>query len=85
MKSLLFLLSVTAALAGEPALFDRPVDNLRLENAPLPAALRSLARACQTNILLDPEVTGEVTTEINHGTLRSALTALTEPGGYYFE
>lgn len=85
MKFLLFLLSVTLVLASEPALFDRPVDNLRLEKTPLPAALRSLARACQTNILLDLEVTGEVTVEVNHGTLRSALTALTEPGGYYFE
>ena len=85
MKFLLFLLSVTLVLAGEPALFDRPVDNLRLEKAPLPAALRSLARACQANILLDLEVTGEVTAEVNHGTLRSALMALTEPGGYYFE
>jgi MSHA biogenesis protein MshL len=85
MKFILFLLSATVALAVEPALFDRPVDNLRLEKAPLPAALRSLARACQANILLDPEVTGEVTAEVNHGTLRSALTALTEPGGYYFE
>jgi MSHA biogenesis protein MshL len=85
MKSLLFLLSATAVLAAEPALLDRPVENLRLEKAPLPAALRSLARACQANILLDPEVTGDVTAEISHGTLRSALTALTEPGGYYYE
>lgn len=85
MKSFLFFLSAIAVLAAEPALFDRPVQNLRLEMAPLPAALRSLARACQTNILIDPEVTGEVTVEINRGTLRSALTALTEPGGYYFE
>lgn len=85
MKSFLFFLSAIAVLAAEPALFDRPVQNLRLEKAPLPAALRSLARACQTNILIDPEVTGEVTVEVNHGTLRSALTALTEPGGYYYE
>jgi MSHA biogenesis protein MshL len=86
MKFLLFLLTVTAvAAAPSPGLLDRPVENLRLENAPLPTALRSLARAAQTNILIDPDVTGEITTEINHGTLRSALTALTEPGGYYFE
>lgn len=85
MKFICFLLSATVALATEPALLDRPVDNLRLEKTPLPAALRSLARACQANILLDPDVTGEVTVEVNHGTLRSALIALTEPGGYYFE
>lgn len=85
MKFLLILLSATVVFAGEPVLLDRPVDNLRLEKAPLPAALRSLGRACQVNILLDLEVTGEVTAEVNHGTLRSTLTALTEPGGYYFE
>jgi len=85
MKILLILLTATMVFASEPALLDRPVDNLRLEKAPLPAALRSLARACQVNILLDPEVAGEVTAEVNHGTLRSTLTALTEPGGYYYE
>lgn len=86
MKSLLFLfVTATVLAAAQPALLDRPVTNLRLETAPLPVALRSLARACQTNILLDPEVSGEVTVEIENGTLRSALTALTEPGGYSFE
>ncbi len=86
MKFLLFLLSGTAAFAAvQPGLLDRPVTNLRLEQAPLPAALRSLARACQTNIVIDPEVKGEVTVEIAHGTLRSALAALTQPGGYSFE
>lgn len=85
MKSVLLFLSATIALAAEPALLDRPVENLRLEKAPLPAALRSLARACQANILIDSEVTGEVTVEITQGTLRSALAALTEPGGFYYE
>jgi MSHA biogenesis protein MshL len=86
MRTLLFLLSAVAAFAATPpALLERPVSNLRLEGAPLPAALRSLARACETNILLDPEVRGEVTVEIAQGTLRTALTALTEPGGYSFE
>lgn len=85
MKLLLFLLIATVAFAAEPALLDRPVENLRLEKTPLSAALRSLARASRTNIVLDPEVTGDVTAEVNHGTLRSALAALTEPGGYSFE
>ncbi len=86
MKSLLFFLTATVAFAAaQPALLERPVTNLRLEQASLPAALRSLARACQTNILIDPEVKGEVTVDIANGTLRSALAALTEPGGYSFE
>lgn len=86
MKLLLFLLTASAmSAATAPALLDRPVQNLRLENAPLPAALRSLARAAQTNMLIDPDVVGDVTAEVSGGTLRTALTALTEPSGYYFE
>ncbi len=89
---LLLLLLAVSALAGPtvlstpaPSILDRPVENLRLEKAPLPAALRALGRACQTNVVIDPDVIGEVTVEVSHGTLRSALTALTSPGGYYYE
>ena len=92
MKPLLFLVFVSSAIAGTtvspvptPALLDRPVENLRLEKAPLPAALRALGRACQTNLLIDSDVAGEVTVDLSHGTLRSALTALTSPGGYCYE
>lgn len=85
MKFLLCYFSALAVLVAAPERLDRPVANLRLEKTDLPAALRSLARATQTNILIDPDVTGEVTAEVDHGTLRSALTALTEPIGYYFE
>jgi MSHA type pilus biogenesis protein MshL len=84
MKSLLFLLTA-AALAAEPSVLDRPVGYLRLEKAPLDAALRTVARGCQTNVLIDPDITGEVTVDFNQGTLRSALTALTAPAGYDFE
>jgi len=84
MKSLLFLLTA-AALAAEPSVLDRPVGHLRLEKAPLDAALRTVARGCQTNVLIDPDITGEVTVDFNQGTLRSALTALTAPAGYDFE
>ena len=75
----------TVSSGPAPSLLDRPVENLRLEKAPLPAALRALARSCQTNVVTDPDVTGEVTIEVSHGTLRSALTALTAPGGYCYE
>ena len=56
MKSLLFLLTA-AALAAEPSVLDRPVGYLRLEKAPLDAALRTVARGCQTNVLIDPDIT----------------------------
>lgn len=86
MKRLLCFLSVVAAVgAAEPSVLDRPVAGLRLENASLPAALRTLARANGVNLLVDPAVTGEVSAEIGSGTLRSALTALLEPKGYHIE
>lgn len=81
-----FLLLLTATVLGaSPDLLDQPVGQLRLEKAPLEAALRTLARTCQFNLLLDADVTGEVTVDFNEGTLRSALAALTRPGGFDFE
>ncbi len=80
---LLFAL-VSAAFADVPPL-DRPVEQLRLEKAPLPAALRAVGRACSTTIIVEPDVTGETTVELAHTTLRTALTALTEPNGIYYE
>ncbi len=81
----LFLLLVSLARAASPALWERPVENLRFEKAPLPAALRTLARVCETTIVVDPEVAGDVTVEIPRGTLRSALGILLSPGGYHYE
>lgn len=83
MKRLLFFLPVVA-LAAEPSLLDRPVENLRFEQAPLPAALRALARACDTSVRLDADVGGEITMELNRGSLRVALAAMLEPGGFSF-
>jgi MSHA type pilus biogenesis protein MshL len=77
--------SFALAKDGDPPPLDRPVERLQLDKAPLPAALRALARSCQTTILAEPDVTAEVTVELHHATLRSALTALTDPYGYYFE
>jgi MSHA biogenesis protein MshL len=79
------LLSAALLRAAEPSELDRPVENLRLENAPLPAALRTLARATGVTIHIEPDVTGDVTVEISRGTLRSALVALTRPNGFHFE
>ncbi len=77
--------TLLAAGGSEPALLDRPVERLQLDKAPLPVALRALARTCGTAILAEPDVTGEVTVELQHVTLRSALAALVEANGYYYE
>jgi len=79
------LFSVVLLHAAEPGDLDRPVENLRLENVPLPAALRTLARATGVTFYVEPDVTGDVTVDIGRGTLRSALVALTRPQGYHFE
>jgi len=84
MKFLLFLFSVCAALAIESPL-DRPVPPLRFDNATLPASLRVLARATETPIAAEPDLTGKVAVELPAGTLRSALTSVTAPLGFYFE
>jgi MSHA type pilus biogenesis protein MshL len=76
---------IASANNGDQPVLDRLVERLQLEKAPLPAALRALARSCQTTILAEPDVTGEVTVELHHATLRTALAALTEPYGYHFE
>lgn len=81
-----FLLVATLRLHGaEPSVLGRPVDHLRFEKTSLPVALRTVARACEANIFVEPDVTGEVTTEISRGTLRTALIALATPGGFLFE
>lgn len=79
------ILTVALLHGAEPTILDHPVENLRLEKAPLPAALRTLARACGTTIVVDPDVSAEVTVEIRRGTLRSALAALTAPHGFHYE
>jgi len=79
------LLTLTIAFAAETSPLDQPIQQLRFEKTPLPAALRTLARSYRTTILVDPDVTGEITLELPAASLRSALIALTAPGGYHFE
>lgn len=86
MKTLFCLPLIAVALLGnEPAVLDRPVASLRLEQTPLPAALRALGRACDTTILADPDVTGEITLDFRGGTLHEALAALTAPLALHYE
>ena len=48
-------------------------------------ALRSLARVADASIVIDPDVVGEVTVEMNRTTVGDALRALVEPAGFHFE
>jgi len=86
MKALLCLaLTLAPAFAAEPSPLDQPVGPLRFEKAPLPAALRALGRTAKVAIHAEPEITSEVTADFSGGTLRTALTALVEPIGLFFE
>jgi len=82
---LCFVLLFAFAVAGEPPALEQPVGPLRFEKTPLPSALRALARTGKTTIHLEPDIAGEVTVDFSGGTVRSALTALVEPVGLYFE
>jgi MSHA biogenesis protein MshL len=82
---LCFVLFFAFAAAGEPPALEQPVGPLRFEKTPLPSALRALARTGKTTIHLEPGFAGEVTVDFSGGTVRSALTALVEPVGLYFE
>jgi MSHA biogenesis protein MshL len=85
MKTILgWFLFVAVGYAAQAPL-DRTVRNLRFEAAPLPAALRTLARVADLTVVIEPEVTGEVTQEIAEGSVRTALEVLLEPRGYHFE
>jgi len=64
---------------------ERPVPALRFDNAPLAAALRTVAHAAQTPLLLEPDMPGTVTDDLPPGTLAGALTALTATAGYHIE
>jgi MSHA biogenesis protein MshL len=86
MKTLLGLAFVSAlALGAEPSPLDQTVGPLRFEKAPLPAALRALGRAAGTTIHTEPELAPELTVDFSGGTLRAALTLLTETSGLFFE
>ncbi|MBS0661671.1 MAG: secretin N-terminal domain-containing protein [Verrucomicrobia bacterium] len=82
-KLLSFLLAGPVLVAGSP--LDRAVPALRLEQAPLPAALRILGRAGQVPIVPDPELAAKVTVDLPPASLREALVAVTAPLGLYFE
>jgi len=82
----LFLLSVLIISAAQAEVdLDQSLNRLRFEDADLPTVLQTIGRATDTTILFGPEVAGKVTLEINAGTLRQVLDAITFPLGYFFE
>ena len=80
----IILLSVVSTIRAEVDL-DQSLGRLRFEGADLPVVLQTLGRATDTTILYGPEIEGKVTLEINAGTLRQALDAVTFPLGFFFE
>jgi MSHA biogenesis protein MshL len=84
MKSLFFLLPL-GVLAADPLPLDQPVGLLRFEKTPVTAAIRAVGRTGQLTLLIDPDISGEITVDFPGGTLRHALSVLTEAGGLYFE
>jgi MSHA type pilus biogenesis protein MshL len=73
------------AVAAEPPPLDLPVGPLRFEKAQLPSALRALARTGGITIHVESDIAGEVTVDFSGGSVHSALAALVEPAGLYFE
>ncbi len=83
MRLILFLFLAVAAVAAESPL-DRPVPAFRFDHAPLPVVLRTLGRAAGTSVLVEPDLTGNVTIDLPSGDLRRALDAVLTPLGYHY-
>jgi type II secretory pathway component GspD/PulD (secretin) len=83
---LLFFVStvVGAAMSVSEAL-TQPIPFLSLDNEPIQGALQSLGRAHGLSIVADPDVTGDVSVEMNNTTVRGVLDALLRSNGYFYE
>ena len=92
---LLFALVATAASAqpqsasdsspAATALAQRLTKPYRAGGENIRTVLTSLARSYKFTVVIAPDVKGEVQLEINDGTVRDVLNALTEPNGYFYE
>ncbi len=85
MQRLTLILLAVLGCSAPATTLDRPVANLRLEKVPLASALHLLGRATGTSLLVDPDVVGEATVDIQNGTLRSALATMLSPAGFSYE
>ena len=61
------------------------VPYIRYEERSIQNAFYSLGRTFNRSIVVEPDIEGEITIELNNTTLRGALFALTEPNNLYFE
>jgi MSHA type pilus biogenesis protein MshL len=84
MRCVIFLLSAIA-LPAQDAWLQRPIVRLQFEQTALPSALRSLGRACNVPVIVEPDIKGDVTADLNGTTLGAALATIVEPAGYHFE
>ena len=74
-----------ATLTAAAALNQRLAKPYRVGGESIRTVLTSLARSYKFTVVVAPEVKGEVQLEINDGTVRDVLNALTEPNGYFYE
>jgi len=75
----------TAALTAAAALDQRLAKPYRVGGESIRTVLASLARSYKFTVVVAPEVKGDVQLEINDGSVRDVLNALTEPNGYFYE
>jgi MSHA type pilus biogenesis protein MshL len=64
---------------------EKPVHLYRVTKLPIEAAFESVSRSYGVTVVFDPGLKGEVTLELQDGTVRDLLDALTQSQGYYWE
>jgi type II secretory pathway component GspD/PulD (secretin) len=92
---ILFALAASAASAqpqsasdsspATTALAQRLAKPYRAGGENIRTVLTSLARSYKFTVVIAPDVKGDVQLEINDGTVRDVLNALTEPNGFFYE
>ncbi|MBA3656306.1 MAG: hypothetical protein H0W69_03025, partial [Gemmatimonadaceae bacterium] len=78
-------LSVLAGTQISDGVASRRIDKLDAVNQDIQLVLRGLAANYGMNLVIEPEVTGVVTTTLQNVTLREALASIVTPQGYTFE
>lgn len=81
LKSIDAVISVTPP----PDPLEKPVHLYRVTKLPIEAAFESVSRSYGVTVVFDPGLKGEVTLELQDGTVRDLLDALTQSQGYYWE
>lgn len=63
----------------------KPVSFFSQDSEPIGAVLQSLGRANGISIVADPDVTGNVSVEMNNTTVQGVLEAILNPNGFFYE